>query len=176
MYVRLDLTYHSSCIFNTYKCHNWSWYNYTDGSIHYLPLVKPDVFRSFFQLVNKIWSCVSYSDKYWNNPNGFAVLSSAVYWMYFTGNRCLFVNHISLGFDSSLCCMVQDEGINPLPSPSLVTMRVRLSDHDKPGWFPCHFDGHQFDLLKFPWLLGGQHGTQSDIFSVISSVWCSLSR
>lgn len=40
------------------------------------------------------------------------------------------------------------------PHLLLSVVGVRLSGPDKPGWFPCHFDGHQFDLLKFPWLPG----------------------
>lgn len=58
----------------------------------------------------------------------------------------------------------------------LSVIRVRLNGPDKHGWVPCHFDGHQFDLLKFPRLTGGYFGTHSASFSVISSVLCSLSR
>lgn len=58
----------------------------------------------------------------------------------------------------------------------LSVIRVRLNGPDKHGRVPCHFDGHQFDLLKFPQLPGGYFRTHSANFSVISTVLCNLSR
>lgn len=85
---------------------------YIDNCTQFLPFVKPKTFGNLFQMLNKICRYGPYSDKYWNNPNRFAFLTSVAHGTYFTGSRCLlFMNHISLSFDSSLCWIGTGYGV-----------------------------------------------------------------
>lgn len=140
------------------------------NSMQYLPLVKPSVFR---WLVSGAKQNMRLLRSVVKQVNIFAVLSSAVHRTYFMGNRCLPVmNHIFLGFDWCPCRLGTGYGVIS-PHYLLSVIRVRLSVPDKPGWFPCHFDGHQFDLLSFPWLpLGMAWNPRWYLFHHFLSVVC----